>query len=610
MPGLTGIIRFEPYHQIDQDLDSMLRAMKYNNRYSHGRFIDEECGLRIGWTAHPGSFAEGMPVVSRDGNTVMIFTGETFEESGSITHSRSSTSDNGTSKASYLLQLYEEFGEQFFAQLNGWFAGVIIDRRLKRITLFNDRYGMGRIYFHKGPDEFLFASEAKALLKIRPALRVVDPERLAEYLRYNCVLRDGTLFRGISLLPKASAWSFERNSCPRRRQYFEFSEWENQPRLEEEPFYGEWADTVARVFPRYAREDGKVALSSTAGLDMRLIMAALRDQINKLPSYTFNGAWRELLDVSSSRKTASVYHQTHQIISIDGQFLRDFADYAARAVHISDGTHDAFGAHDVFFNEIAREIAPIRLTGKFGSEIVRIRRLVPSSTYAPGFLRDELRTLVDQLPTFANTNPSGNPLTRVVTEEIPWHEHARVAVEQSQLVLRTPYMDNELVKLMYRAPSGSRTAGDLQERYVRDRAPEFAQSITNMGRFTSRHPLATRLYHYAFWALMKVEYTYLYATPHWFTWLDRKLERWHLERLLSGRQKWEGYRIWIKTAFAPFLRETLCDPQAEYTSFLDYRTVSRMVYRHIAGTHNYLDEINKALTLQLIFSSLLRESNS
>src|SRR5947207_1783967 len=472
MPGVTGIIRFAPDERIDQDLDSMLCAMRYNNRYSHGRFIDEECGLRIGWTAHPGSFAEGMPIVSQDGNTVMIFTGETFEDSGSITCSRSSIPHTHTSKASYLLQLYEELGEQFIAQLNGWFAGIIIDRRLKRVTLFNDRYGMGRIYFHESPDELLFASEAKALLKIRPALRVVDPERLAEYLRYNCVLRQGTLFRGISLLPKASAWCFERNTCLRRRQYFDFSEWENQPDLEDEIFYGQWAESVTRVFPRYAREGRTVALSSTAGLDMRLVMAALREQIKEHPTYTFNGAWRELFDVRTSRKVTSVYRQAHQCISINEQFLRDFADYATRAVHISDGTHDAFGAHDVFFNEMEREIAPIRLTGKFGSEIVRIRRLVPSITYPRDYLRGEMRTLVEQLPTFADTNPRGNTLTRVVTEEIPWHEHARLAVEQSQLVLRTPYMDNEVVKLMYQAPGWSRAAGGIQERYVRERAPE------------------------------------------------------------------------------------------------------------------------------------------
>jgi asparagine synthase (glutamine-hydrolysing) len=606
MPGLTGIIRFAPYEQIDHDLDSMLQAMSYNNRYSHGRFMDEECGLRVGWTCHAGSFAEDMPILSQDGNTVIIFTGENFEELGLIARSRRSISNGDSAKAANLLKLYADLGEQFFARLNGWFAGVIVDRRSKRVTLFNDRYGMGRIYFHAGANEFLFGSEAKALLKVRPALRVIEPERLADYLRYDCVLGDSTLFRGVSLLPKASAWSFEQSTSPRKRQYFDFTEWEDQPRLEEETFYAQWADTVARVFPRYAREGSKVALSSTAGLDMRLIMAGLRDQIKEHPSYTFGGAWGELFDVRTSRKTASIYQQHHQCISINEQFFRDFADYARRAVHISDGTHDAFGAHDVFFNEVAREIAPIRLTGKFGSEIVRIRRLVSSSTYRRGFLGDELRTLVDQLPTFANTNPAGHALTRVVTEEIPWHEHATVAVEQSQLVLRTPYMDNELVKLMYQAPRNSRAAGDLQERYVRERAPEFAQSITNMGRFMSSNWLVTKLFHNLFRVLFKVEYIYLYSAPHSLTWLDRKLEHWHLERLLSGRQKWEGYRIWIKTAFAAFLRDTLSDPRAGYTDFFDYRTVLKMVERHIAGTHNYLNEINKALTLELICTSLLK----
>jgi len=606
MPGLAGIIRFAPHQSTEQDLDSMLGAMRYNDRYSHGRFVDRECGVQVGWTCHPGSFAEGMPLVSRNGDTVMIFSGENFEEPGTVARLSNAISNQNSAKAAYLLELYTELGEKFFEELNGWFAGVVIDRRSKRVTLFNDRYGMGRIYYHAGHDEFLFASEAKALLAVRPALRRIEPDRLAEYLRYNCVLGDRTLFQGISLLPRASAWSFEQNASPRKRHYFDFSEWEAQSHLEDEAFYSQWANTVARVFPHYAQEGDRVALSSTAGLDTRLIMAGLRDQIKQHPSYTFNGAWGELLDVRTGRKTASVYNQAYQSISINEKFLRGFPDYARRAVHISDGTHDAFGAHDVFLNEIAREIAPIRLTGKFGSEIVRVRRLIPSRTYQSGLLKDDLRKLVEELPTFADTNPQGHALTRVVTEEIPWHEHARVAVEQSQLVLRTPYMDNELVKLMYQAPLGSRAAGDLQERYVRERAPEFARDITNMGRFSSSNPFVTKFFYYLFRAFFKVEYVYLHVTPHWLTSFDRKLENWHLERLLSGRQKWEAYRIWIKTAFAPFLRETLCDSQADYTHFFDYQTVRTMVERHIAGTHNYLEEINKALTVQLISSSLLR----
>jgi asparagine synthase (glutamine-hydrolysing) len=287
MPGLTGIIRFTPHEQIHHDLDSMLGAMRHNNRYSHGTFVDRECGLRIGWTCHPGSFAEGMPLVSKDGDTVMIFSGENFEEPGRVARLSHAISDKNPAKAAYLLELYAELGEQFFGQLNGWFAGVVIDRRSKRVTLFNDRYGMGRIYCHAGPDEFLFASEAKALLKIRPALRTIQPERLAEYLRYNCVLGDRTLFSGISLLPRASAWSFEQSTSPKKRHYFDFCEWESQPRLEDEAFYTQWANTatsqlyvqwcLGRVTrcPHFSKDRKRLSSGSSEHLSQRTIPTEL-----------------------------------------------------------------------------------------------------------------------------------------------------------------------------------------------------------------------------------------------------------------------------------------------------------------------------------------------
>ena len=79
-----------------------------------------------------------------------------------------------------------------------------------------------------------------------------------------------------------------------------------------------------------------------------------------------------------------------------------------------------------------------------------------------------------------------------------------------------------------------------------------------------------------------------------------------LERLFAGREKFEGYRIWIKTKLSDFIWQTLSNPQASYTQFFDRRLVERMVTGHSAGTHNYLNEINKVLTVELIYSSLLK----
>jgi asparagine synthase (glutamine-hydrolysing) len=607
MPGIAGIIRKIPYEGIEHDLELMVEAMRHGTQYSGGQYVNTAFGLYVAWMNHKGAFSDCMPLIKRQDDIVLIFQGENFLDDESRSRLMQSGEGVEDSNARYLMKLYQEFGEDFYLRLNGWFSGVIVDLRRRRVTLFNDRFGMGRIYIHEGKDEFIFGSEAKCLLKARPALRSIEVECLAEHLRYNCVTKSKTLFRGISLLPPASRWDFEDSVLPKRRRYFDFSDWERQPALEPVEFYHAFSDTVSRVFPRYAQSANAVAFSLTAGLDTRAIAAALQEGNRSVPCYTFGGAWGELYDVGVARRIADVYKQPFVTIKIEDRFLREFSEFARKTIYISDGTHDAFGAHDVYFNETARKIAPIRLTGKFGSEVVRIRRLMPSLTYQSDLLQPNLGSIVARLPSYAEINPHGHPLTRVISEESPWHEFGRVTIEQSQITLRTPYMDNELVKLMYQAPSTVRTDGRVQEQYVRDRSRELSAIPTNMGKFASNDRTVTKLLYGAAWALFKVEYIYLYATPHWLTRVDRTLSKLRLERILSGRQKWEGYRLWINTHFSDFIQETLLNPQAKYTQHFEKATVERMVRGHVAGTHNYLNEIDRALTVELIYSTLLNQ---
>ena len=49
----------------------------------------------------------------------------------------------------------------------------------------------------------------------------------------------------------------------------------------------------------------------------------------------------------------------------------------------------------------------------------------------------------------------------------------------------------------------------------------------------------------------------------------------------------------------------LLNPNASCTEFFDKAWLEKVVARHTAGTHNYLSEINKMLTVELICSSLL-----
>lgn len=593
----------------DHDLRAMVEALRHGPDAPVGTSRHAEAGVELGWVGYPSPAEDHGPVVARSPHAFLLFHGEHFAH-GCWSALPSDSADR-SAFAQALLARYLTEGTAFVRALNGWFAGVLVDLRSHETHVFNDRYGMQRVYVHAGEDDFLFATEAKALLRVRPRLRALDTASLGDLLRYDCVLDEKSLFKGVSLLPGASVWTFADSTIPRKVRYFDFSEWEVQPPLAAEEFAHEYAATVSEAFPAYTRGGADVAISLTAGLDTRQIMAALGGACRQHPCYTFDGTFGELFDTRVARKLAAVHESPFEVIRVGDAFLDNFGKFAERSIYVSDGTHEAFGAHDVYFNEIARKIASVRLTGKFGSEVVRVRNIVPSVAYPQGMLTPELASIVEQLPRYPKVKARLHPLTAVVTREIPSHEHGRLSVESAQLVMRTPYMDNAIVGLMYRAPPGTRAAGDLQERYVMEHSPEFAAYMTNLGRFASlgglarNNPVVTRVAAVALRALFKAEYIYLYGTPHWLTAFDRKLPGLHLERVLAGRQKWEGYRIWSAGRFSDYLREMLLSPNCRFEAHFERDAVRSMVQRHVAGTHNYMSEINKVLSIELIHRSLL-----
>ena len=239
------------------------------------------------------------------------------------------------------------------------------------VVLFNDRYGLGRIYYHENADGFYFSSEAKSLLKVLPELRQLDLTSLAETFSCGCVLQNRTLFPGISLLPGGSMWTFAQSGNIRKESYFNRRIWENQPLLSGAEYYEKLKETFARILPRYFRGTRQVAMSLTGGLDGRMIMAWANPSPGELPCYTFGGTYRDCADVKIARKIAKLCRQPHETIIVDSQFFTEFPNLAEKAVFVSDGTMDVTGSVELYVNRIASQIAPVRLTGNYGSEIVR-----------------------------------------------------------------------------------------------------------------------------------------------------------------------------------------------------------------------------------------------
>ncbi len=595
MPGIVGIIGKGPRGRHEGDLKRMIDCMIHEPFYRSGSYINEELGLYVGWTCHQDSYADSMPITNDTGEIILLFTGEHFSDDGY----------GEPSKATVLLQRYEEKGEVFLEELNGWFAGLLVDLRKSKVFLFNDRYAMRRIHYHQIDDVFLFGSEAKSLLKIRPELRQLDMQSFGELISCNCVLEGRTLFRGISLLPGGIVWSWTEGVGPAKNVYFKPSDWETLAEIEERTFYNRLKETVMRVIPRYFREKGRIGMSLTGGLDSRMMMACLNPDPGTVSCYTFGGQ-KDMLDITIARDVAKVCGQTHTTIRLDDSFLSEFSRWAEKTIYITDGSVDVSSAHDMYLNRMAREVAPIRITGKFGSEVIRDHTMFNASPYAGGLFQGDLRPFIYRAVETLREVKKGHPISVAVFKDFPWREFSKITIEDSQSTFRSPYMDNDLVRLMYCAPSGVRASNWPQRRIIRECNPHLSALISDRGYGEQANPFIARAIELSYKTLFKLDYAYFFALPHWLTRFDSLCLTINGGKPLLGQsQKFEFYRGWYHRQAANYVKEILLDPRALQRPYYDRKYLERMVQTHTRGTHNYTNEITKALSLELTHRLLL-----
>ena len=177
MPGIVGLITKHPRETAERQLSQMLHSLCHETFYVSGTWVDNDHGIYVGWIARKGSFAEEMPVHNERGDKTLIFSGEEFPEPGTGKALRERGHDVAELGPSYLVHRYEE-EHDFPKGLNGRFHGLAFDRTRGTAMLFNDRYGLQRLYYHEAKDVFYFAAEAKAILKVCRELRSADPRGL------------------------------------------------------------------------------------------------------------------------------------------------------------------------------------------------------------------------------------------------------------------------------------------------------------------------------------------------------------------------------------------------------------------------------------------------
>ncbi len=535
-----------------------------------------------------------MPLCNENGEVTLVFSGEEFPERGTASGLKARGHAVVQGGPSYLVHRYEEEPD-FPKRLNGRFHGLVADRARGTAILFNDRFGLQRIYYHEAKDTFYFAAEAKAILKARPELRNMDPRGLGEFIVCGCVLENRSLFTGIHVLPPGSAWVFRGGKLEKKSAYFEPREWEEEEPLKPETYYANLRDVFVQNLPRYFNGKERVGVSLTGGLDSRIIMAWRKAPPDSLPCYTFGSMYRDNQDVQLARRVAQICGQQHQVITTGKEFLARFPHYAERTVYLTDGCVDLNRSPDLYVNEKVREIAPVRMVGTYGSEMLLHAVMFKAEEPATGLFQRELESQIHAAKQTYDASRQVHPMTFVAFRQSPWHHFGVLGLEQTQVAVRSPYLDNDLVKSLYKAPGPISVNQEARVRLIREGNPELAELRTDRG-IRGLNSVFTRGFHEFFF---KAEYAYDYGMPQWIAQADRIFAPLHLERIWLGRHKVFHFRVWYRDDLANYVREMLLDRKSLARPYVNAESVRKVVNGHLKGNRNYTTEIHRLLTLEL-----------
>jgi asparagine synthase (glutamine-hydrolysing) len=292
---------------------------------------------------------------------------------------------------------------------------------------------------------------------------------------------------------------------------------------------------------------------------------------------------------------AKICGQSHQVITTGKDFLSRFAHYAERSIYLTDACVDLSRSPDLYVNEKVREIAPVRIVGTYGSEMLLHEVMFKATQPAAGLFQPEVLSQIHAAKETYEASLRVHPVTFVAFRQSPWHHYGVLGLEQTQVAVRSPYLDNDIVKTVYRAPGSVAANEAARMRLIRDGNPDLANVRTDRGL----GGLGAVFIHGGLEFLFKAEYAYDYGMPQWIAQLDHLFAPLHLERLWLGRHKVFHFRVWYRDELANYVRGMLLDQRSLARPYLDPKVVRSIVDRHLRGDRNYTTEIHRLITLEL-----------
>jgi asparagine synthase (glutamine-hydrolysing) len=365
MCGICGIFETDSEKNVHRStLKSMADTIRHRGPDDDGFYTSGSVGLAHRRLSIIDLAGGHQPLANEDETVWIAFNGEVynFEELNrqflSSGHRFRTRSDTET-----IVHLYEELGEECFAQLRGMFAIALWDARKKRLLLARDRLGKKPLYYSWDGRRLVFGSEIKALWKAGGISKEMDLEALSDYFSYLYVPAPKTIYRHVRKLRPAHYLVVDKSGI-RETPYWDIR-FDQTKQLSE----AEWCDEFLAEYRTAVKSrlvsDVPLGAFLSGGVDSSSVVALMNEFQRPVTTCSI-GFSREAYDESGDARQFAARLEANHFEQIVEPHAIDLV--SKLAWHYDEPFADSSAIPTYYVSKVAREHVTVALSGDGGDE--------------------------------------------------------------------------------------------------------------------------------------------------------------------------------------------------------------------------------------------------
>tara|TARA_R100001369_G_scaffold92896_1_gene141046 strand:+ start:55194 stop:57113 length:1920 start_codon:yes stop_codon:yes gene_type:complete len=376
MCGINGVL-FNGKHEpeaISKVLSKMNMEIIHRGPDQDGFFVKDSNNYAVGFAMRRLSIIDlstgKQPMFSENGKLCIVFNGEIYnylvlkeilKSKGAQFHT--------TSDTEVILRLYENFGTEAFAMLDGMFAFSIYDEEKDKIFIARDYFGEKPLYYTKNDGNIIWGSELKSIITVIGKKPEISKQGLNLYFQLTYIPAPYTIYSNIH---KLEANHYLEINC--NDQSYNIAEIDQNFKKNVDPNISfEEAKTLTHTLVNESvssRSISDVPLGTflSGGVDSSIVSLALSKQINsKIDTFSVGFDKKSFDESDKARTVAKIINSNHHEFIISVEDLKSNIDDIL--LNFDEPFADSSSLPTYLVAHKTRQHVKVALTGDGGDEV-------------------------------------------------------------------------------------------------------------------------------------------------------------------------------------------------------------------------------------------------